>query len=53
MCILNKIWLFDLYLETANLLPNLKFSVFFWKHCIIETQVSLMLTNTVTKPNLL
>ena len=37
----------------ANLLPNLKFNVFFWKHCIIETQVNLMLINTATKPNLL
>ena len=29
----------------VNLLPNLKFNVFFWKHCIIETQVSLLLIN--------
>ena len=37
----------------VNLLPNLKFNVCFWKHCIIETQVSLMLINTAAKPNLL
>ena len=36
----------------ANLLPNLKFNVFFWKHCVIETQIGLIL-NTATKPNLL
>ena len=42
-----------IYLKMANLLPNLKFNVFFWKHCIIETQVSLLLINTATKPNLL
>ena len=37
----------------VNLLPNLKFNVCFWKHCIIEAQVSLMLINTAAKPNLL
>ena len=42
-----------IYLKMVNLLPNLKFNVFFWKHCIIETQVSLLLINTATKPNLL
>ena len=37
----------------VNLLPNLKFKVFFWKYSIIETQVSLMLINAATKPNFL
>ena len=42
-----------LYLKMANLLPNLKFNIFFWKHCLINTQVSLMLINRAIKPNLL
>ena len=37
----------------ANLLPNLKLNLLIWKYCITKTQVSLMLINTATTPNLL
>ena len=33
----------------ANLFPSLKFNVFFCKHCIIETQVSLMFLEILDK----